>query len=82
MESAIHRFSELFAQMGLPNDAAAIRQFLTAHAPLSNAIDLPDAPFWSQAQADFLREALQEDSDWAELADQLSEALREPAKPA
>jgi hypothetical protein len=82
MEPAIHRFSELFAQMGLPNDGAAIRQFLTAHAPLPNAIDLPDAPFWSQAQASFLREALQEDSDWAELADQLSEALREPAKPA
>ena len=76
MESAIHPFSELFAQLGLPNDPASIRQFLTAHAPLANDIRLPDAPFWSPAQARFLNEALQQDSDWAELADQLSEALR------
>ncbi len=81
MEPAIHRFSELFAQLGLPNDPAAIRQFLTAHTPLSNDISLPDAPFWSPAQASFLREALLQDSDWAELADQLSEALRGQERP-
>ena len=78
MEPAIHRFSELFAQLGLPTDPAAIRQFLTAHTPLPNGISLPDAPFWSFSQASFLREALLQDSDWAELADQLSEALRGP----
>lgn len=77
MESAIHRFSELFAQLGLPNDPAAIRQFLVDHTPLPNGVSLPDAPFWSPAQASFLREALLQDSDWAELADQLSQALRE-----
>lgn len=76
MEPAIHRFSELFAQLGLPNDPAAIRQFLIDHAPLPNGIRLPDAPFWSPSQALFLKEALLQDSDWAELADQLSEALR------
>lgn len=78
MESAIHRFSELFAQLGLQNDPAAIRQFLAAHTPLANGVRLPDAPFWSVAQASFLRDALLQDSDWAELADQLSEALRGP----
>jgi hypothetical protein len=30
------------------------------------------------AQAAFLREALLQDADWAELADQLSNALRAP----
>lgn len=81
MEPAIHRFSELFAQLGLPNDPAAIRRFLADHAPLNSGIRLPDAPFWSPTQASFLREALLQDSDWAELADQLSEALRGQESP-
>ncbi len=81
MEPAIHRFHDLFAQLGLPNDSAAIRQFLTDHTPLPNGISVSDAPFWSPAQASFLREALLQDSDWAELADQLSEALRGQERP-
>jgi hypothetical protein len=78
MENTHHRFSELFAQLGLPNDPQGITQFLTRNAPLAGDFRLPDAPFWSPAQATFLREALLQDSDWAELADQLSEALRGP----
>lgn len=76
MESAIHRFQDLFAQLGLPNQPQEVRQFLAAHSPLAPGIGLPDAPFWSPAQASFLRDALEQDSDWSELADQLSEALR------
>lgn len=76
MESAIHRFHDLFAQLGLPSQPQEIRQFLTAHTPLAPGIGLPEAPFWTSAQASFLREALEQDSDWAELVDQLSEALR------
>ncbi len=71
-------FHDLFAQLGLPSDAAGIAQFLALHAPLPGPVALPDAPFWSPAQAAFLRDALQQDSDWAELADQLSQALRHP----
>jgi hypothetical protein len=78
MQSSVHRFSELFAQLGLASSPAAIQQFLLTHAPLPDGVALPDAPFWSSAQAGFLHEALLEDSDWAELADQLSEALRAP----
>jgi Protein of unknown function (DUF2789) len=78
MENTHHRFSELFAQLGLPSDPNHIAQFLTLHAPLAGDVRLPDAPFWSPAQAAFLKEALLQDSDWAELADQLSEALRGP----
>ena len=78
MQDAHHHFSDLFAQLGLPNDAQGIAQFLAQHRPLAGDIRLPDAPFWSPAQAAFLREALVQDSDWAELADQLSEALRVP----
>jgi len=77
MNTSFHRFGELFAQLGLPNDAAAIGQFIADHAPLGGATRLEDAPFWTASQAQFLREAVCEDSDWAEAADQLSAALRQ-----
>jgi len=80
MNKPIHRFSELFAQLGLPADEQAIGQFLATHAPLAADICLPDAPFWTKAQAAFLREEMLEDADWAELVDQLNLALREPTK--
>ena len=81
MEAAMHRFHELFAQLGLANDAASIERFVATHAPLSVGTKLHDAPFWTPAQAAFLREACMQDADWAELADQLSVALRGPARP-
>jgi hypothetical protein len=37
---------------------------------------LPDAPFWTPAQAAFLRETLQQDTDWSQQVDHLSQALR------
>lgn len=77
MDTPFHHFSELFAQLGLANDAAAIERFIAEHAPLAGDVRLEDAPFWTAAQAQFLREAMGEDSDWAELADQLSTALRQ-----
>ena len=76
MNTPIHRFHDLFAQLGLPSDDSGIGQFLNMHRPLADNIKLADAPFWTPAQATFLREALLQDSDWAELADQLSQALR------
>lgn len=76
MDRSLHHFSDLFAQLGLPSDEQGIRHFLDVHRPLQEAVRLPDAPFWSAAQAQFLRESLLDDSDWAEMADQLSAALR------
>lgn len=76
MDSQLHRFSDLFAQLGLPNDGPGIGHFLASHSPLDEAVELPDAAFWKPAQAAFLRDCLLEDSDWAELVDQLSAALR------
>lgn len=81
MDKPIHQFSELFAQLGLPADEAAIGQFITSHTPLAQDIALADAPFWTPAQSEFLREQLLEDADWAELVDQLNLALRQ-AEPA
>ena len=76
MEKNNHPFHELFAQMGLPCDAKSIEQFIKKNSPLPGHIALPDAEFWTPAQADFLRETWQEDADWAYQVDQLSEALR------
>lgn len=78
MELSNHHFSELFAQLGLPADDAGIRHFITTHAPLAPEVRLADAPCWNDAQARFLREAIVQDSDWAELVDQLDAALRRP----
>jgi len=76
MDTSSHPFHALFEQLGLASDADGIARFISTHAPLPGAVALPDAPFWSPAQAGFLREALLQDSDWAELTDQLSQALR------
>lgn len=78
MENHFHRFHELFQQLGLGDSAADIDAFIHNHAPLAENTRLSDAPFWSAAQASFLREAMQDDSDWCELADQLSAVLRQP----
>ncbi|OIP19917.1 MAG: DUF2789 domain-containing protein [Comamonadaceae bacterium CG_4_9_14_3_um_filter_60_33] len=77
MEAAIHRFHELFAQLGLADDAASIERFIAANAPLPAGAKLHDAPFWTTAQAGFLREACMQDADWAALVDQLSVALHQ-----
>ncbi len=76
MEQHFHRFSDLFAQLGLPADADGIADFLRRHSPLAPEVCLADAPFWSTAQATLLREEILDDADWAEVIDQLDTALR------
>ena len=78
MEKSIHPFSELFAQLGLPDDSASIARFIAQHAPLVDGMRLHDAPFWSASQAAFLRESLLQDSDWADVVDRLGKALLSP----
>ncbi|MDN3921305.1 DUF2789 domain-containing protein [Roseateles violae] len=76
MEASHHRFSELFAQLGLPNDDASIRDFIQRYRPLSAELLLHQAPFWTPAQASLLKEEWRDDADWAEVVDQLNLALR------
>ncbi|MDD0972979.1 DUF2789 domain-containing protein [Pseudomonas fontis] len=80
MEAPTHNFSELFKQLGLPDDPVGIDQFITSHSPLKSDIKLVDAPFWSEPQRTFLRDSINEDADWALMFDQLNEALRHPKK--
>ena len=75
MEPTVHPFSELFAQLGLANDKASILDFIATHSPIANGVRLEDAPFWSPAQAQLLREERQDDADWAMVVDRLNVAL-------
>lgn len=76
MEASMHTMSNLFEQLGLPSDDASIEAFIARHRPLDSSMKLSEAPFWSAAQADFLREEIQDDADWAEVIDHLDALLR------
>lgn len=76
MEHMNHTFTELFKQLGLPNDVVSIDTFLKLRRPLASATRVEDAPFWSLSQRHFLKEQMANDADWAELIDRLSLALR------
>lgn len=77
MQHSFHSFSELFKQLGLGSSHHEIEAFLNGHEPLPTGVLLSEAPFWSSAQAAFLREARESDSDWSEVVDALNLALRE-----
>jgi hypothetical protein len=76
MEPTTHSLQDLFLQLGLPSGRSEIDQFVAAHRPLANSIELADASFWTPGQAQFLREEISDDADWAELVDQLNVMLR------
>ena len=77
MTESFHHFADLFAQLGLPNSDADMAAFIAKHRPLPNGMALADAPFWKPDQAQFLREQIEEDADWAEKVDALNAALHE-----
>lgn len=75
MESNLHSMSNLFAQLGLPSEPAAIEDFIASHRPLGDDVALYRAPFWSAAQRDFLKTEIIEDADWAGVIDELNGRL-------
>ncbi|MDF2154371.1 DUF2789 domain-containing protein [Vibrio sp. CAU 1672] len=77
MELHQHSMRELFAQLGLGSSAAEIEQFVRQHRQRRDSVPLCQAPFWNKAQAEFLKQAIEEDADWAELVDQLDVMLRD-----
>jgi hypothetical protein len=74
MQDAIHAMPQLFSQLGLDDQPQAIDRFIREH-PLPQEMKVSAAPFWSFSQREFLREALDDDSDWCELVDQLEVML-------
>ena len=75
MEPTVHPFSELFAQLGLAEDHHSIQSFIASHGPIPDGMRLEDAPFWTPAQSQLLREERQDDADWAMVVDRLNVAL-------
>ncbi len=76
MDRSSHTLSCLFAQLGIDNDQASINQFINAHKGIPGDITLSKAKVWNKAQAEFIQESLQDDSDWAEIVDSLNCLLR------
>jgi hypothetical protein len=77
MDTSLHTMQTLFRQLGLADSDEQINAFIEKHRPLPPNIALSGADFWNQAQAEFLAEAIEEDSDWCELVDELDCLLRE-----
>lgn len=75
MDANLHSMGNLFAQLGLPAEPAAIDDFIATHRPLGQGVALYRAPFWSSAQRDFLKEEIIEDADWAGVIDELNVRL-------
>ncbi|TBV08000.1 DUF2789 domain-containing protein [Stutzerimonas kirkiae] len=78
MSNAIPRMTNLFLQLGLDADEAAIAQFIKSHQ-LPTDIGITEAPYWSDAQRQFLSEQIGSDASWAIVVDQLNESLHEDA---
>lgn len=76
MDTSRHTLATLFKQLGLPCDEPSIREFIRRHSPLPPEMTLQEAPFWSESQAHFLEEGLKDDSDWAEIIDELDSLMR------
>jgi hypothetical protein len=75
MDPHLHTLSNLFAQLGLPSEPAAMDQFIATHRPLEQGMALYRAPFWSASQRAFLKEEIIEDADWAGVIDELNARL-------
>ncbi|MDH2431195.1 DUF2789 domain-containing protein [Pokkaliibacter sp. MBI-7] len=76
MDTTPHTLNTLFQQLGLPDDSAKIDHFISHHSPLPDELLLHQAQCWTLAQSRFLRDALAEDSDWAEVVDELNVMMR------
>ncbi|AVS84774.1 DUF2789 domain-containing protein [Paracidovorax avenae] len=70
--------TNLFLQLGLEESPDAIIRFIHTHQ-LGAGVQVADAPFWNDAQRQFLAEQLKADAPWAMVVDQFNEALHADA---
>lgn len=75
MESIAPDMRRLFAQLGESAEDAAINRFIDRNLMRGSASALHEASCWSKSQSDFLREAIDEDAEWAPIVDQLNARL-------
>ncbi|PMJ93415.1 DUF2789 family protein [Vibrio sp. 10N.261.55.A7] len=75
MEMHQHSITELFNQLGLGSSKIEIQDFIAEHNGMTAGQVIHEAAFWSKSQADFLKVAVEEDADWAEVVGQLDALL-------
>ena len=75
MDTSTHSLNNLFAQMGLANTDDAIAAYARLHRLRSDVL-LLRAECWTPSQAQFIRDAMREDSDWSAAVDQLNSLMR------
>jgi len=75
MDTSTHSLNTLFAQMGLASSDDAIAAYTRQHRLASDVL-LHRAACWTPAQAQFIRDAMREDSDWSAAVDQLNALMR------
>ncbi|WP_428354853.1 DUF2789 domain-containing protein [Methyloprofundus sp.] len=76
METPTHTLASLFDQLGLDSSIEAIEDFINRNKPLPGHVDLCNVNIWNRSQASFLKQAKEEDADWADIVDQLDAMLR------
>jgi hypothetical protein len=74
MHTSTIAMPQLFEQLGLKSSNLAIARFIKHHH-LPEHATLQSADFWNPAQRQFLKDSLQQDSDWTEVVDQLDALL-------
>lgn len=72
------RMTHLFEQLGLDASEQGIAHFIQQHQ-LHKDLTLLEAPYWTEAQRQFLAEKIASDGEWAIVVDQLNESLHEDA---
>ena len=72
------RMTHLFEQLGLDASPEGIADFIQEHQ-LHEELSLIEAPYWTEAQRQFLFEKIESDGEWAIIVDQLNESLHEAA---
>ncbi|SJN59845.1 DUF2789 domain-containing protein [Vibrio ruber] len=77
MEISQHDMTDLFEQLGLGSSPDEIKDFVKKHRYTRDSTPLHKASFWTASQSAFLKQAIEEDADWAELVDQLDVMLRD-----
>lgn len=77
MEMHQHGMAELFEQLGLGSSAKEMKDFVNSHRQKRDTTPIYEASFWTASQSAFLRQAIEQDADWAELVDQLDVMLRD-----
>lgn len=78
MDLSTHNLASLFDQLGLDSDEASIRRFIQDNAPIPKDQPIYEASCFNDAQAAFLAQGLDEDSDWTDVIDTLHAAMSDP----